>query len=46
MAYAENELHEAIDRLFQRGYKVKNMLRKKLVALVEEEWRGIGDLAS
>jgi hypothetical protein len=34
---AEIEIHQAIDRLLQRGYNVKNMLRKELVALVDQE---------
>jgi hypothetical protein len=34
---AEIEVHQAIDRLVEGGRDVKRMLRKKLVALVEEE---------
>jgi hypothetical protein len=34
---AEIEIHQAIDRVLQQGYNVKNMLRKELVALVYEE---------
>ena len=34
---AEIEIHRAIDRLLQRGFNVKNVLRKELVALVDRE---------
>jgi hypothetical protein len=34
---AEVEIHQAIDRLVQRGRDVKDMPRKELVAIIEEE---------